>query len=63
MEILAAAALYFAIMFATGFVPGPVRVLFIEPWVGSTLAVMLEAPILLVATVVSLTARRQAAGE
>ena|SRR5688572_28754442 len=52
MEILSAGALYFAIVFGTGFVLGPVRVLFIEPWVGSTLAVMLEAPILLVAMVV-----------
>jgi hypothetical protein len=52
MKISAATALYFAIVFGTGLVLGPVRVLFIEPPVGSTLAVMLEAPILLVAMVV-----------
>ncbi len=44
---LAAAALYFAIVFAIGFTLGPVRVLLLEPLVGSTFAVVIEAPFLL----------------
>lgn len=47
MKILAAALLYFLIVFGVGFLVGPVRVLYVEPRVGSTAAVMLEAPILL----------------
>jgi hypothetical protein len=52
MKILVAAALYFAIVFGVGFLVGPVRVFYVEPRVGATVAVLLEAPILLVAMVV-----------
>ena len=52
MKILAAALLYFAIVFGAGFVLGPVRVLFIEPRVGATVAVLLETPILLAAMII-----------
>lgn len=45
----AAAALYFAIVFAIGFGLGPVRVLLLEPMVGNTVAVLIEAPFLLAA--------------
>jgi hypothetical protein len=48
---LAAAALYFAIVFAVGFILGPVRVLLLEPMVGNTFAVVIEAPFLLAAIV------------
>jgi hypothetical protein len=52
MKILAAALLYFAIVFGAGFVLGPVRVLFIEPRVGATVAVLLETPVLLAAMII-----------
>jgi hypothetical protein len=48
---LAAAALYFAIVFAVGFLLGPVRVLLLEPVVGPTIAVLIEAPFMLVAII------------
>lgn len=44
-----AAAIYFAIVFAVGFVLGPIRVLWLEPWLGKTLAVLAEMPFLLAA--------------
>ncbi|MBX3428321.1 MAG: hypothetical protein KF779_01935 [Hyphomonadaceae bacterium] len=44
-----AAALYFALVFAAGVLLGPVRVIWIEPWLGNTLAVVLEAPFLIAA--------------
>lgn len=46
-RIVAAAVLYFAIVFAAGFVLGPIRALWLEPNVGTTLAVLIEAPFLL----------------
>jgi hypothetical protein len=49
MKTLAAAVVYFLIVFGTGFLVGPVRVLYVEPRLGTTAAVLLEAPILLVA--------------
>ena len=55
MKILGAALLYFAIVFGTGFLVGPLRVLYAEPRVGTTAAVLLEVPILLVAMIVGAT--------
>jgi hypothetical protein len=52
MKMLAAAAIYFLIVFGTGFLVGPVRVLYVEPRLGPTAAVLFEAPILLVAMVI-----------
>jgi hypothetical protein len=49
MPILKAALAYFAIVFAVGFLCGPIRVLMLEPMFGATAAVLLEAPILLMA--------------
>ena len=43
------AAIYFAIVFAVGLVLGPVRVLWLEPWSGKTIAVLLETPFLIAA--------------
>jgi hypothetical protein len=52
MKTLAAALRYFAIVFGTGLVLGPLRVWYVEPRVGVTTAVLLEAPVLLVAMLV-----------
>jgi len=41
-----AAAIYFALVFAVGMLLGPPRVLWLEPWFGKTIAVLLEAPLL-----------------
>jgi len=46
-SVLAAAALYFAMVFAAGLILGPARVLWLEPWLGRTLAVLCETPLLL----------------
>lgn len=48
-RVLRAAAFYFAIVFAVGLVLGPPRVLWLEPWLGATLAVLCEAPFLVAA--------------
>lgn len=47
--LAAAASIYFAIVFATGLILGPMRVLYLEPWLGRTIAVLLETPFLLAA--------------
>jgi hypothetical protein len=49
MRIASAAALYFAIVFGVGFLLGPLRVFWLEPKLGATLAVLLETPLLLLA--------------
>ena len=43
-----AAALYFALVFAAGFVLGTIRVLMIAPRLGELAAVLLETPVMLV---------------
>jgi hypothetical protein len=45
---LKAGTIYFAIIYAIGFLLGTVRVLLLLPLVGETAAVMLEAPVMLV---------------
>ena len=47
MRILAAAVLYFLLVFGMGVVLGPIRVLWLEPRLGTTAAVLCEAPVLL----------------
>jgi hypothetical protein len=47
MQVLKAGALYFTIVFAAGFLLGPIHVLWIEPKAGPTLAVLCESPFLL----------------
>ena len=53
MPILVAALLYFAIVFGIGFLLGPIRVLMLEPTVGSPVAVLCEAPLLLTAMILA----------
>lgn len=48
-RLLRAAGLYFAVVFAVGLLLGPPRVLWLEPWLGRTLAVLCEAPLLILA--------------
>ena len=45
----AAAGVYFAMVFAVGLALGPVRVLWLEPLLGPTIAVLCEAPLLILA--------------
>lgn len=52
-RIVTAAAIYFALVFGVGLVLGPVRVLWLEPVLGQTLAVACEAPFLLLAMAVA----------
>ena len=47
MRILAAAATYFALVFAAGFLLGVVRTLWVAPAVGAVVAVLIEAPVML----------------
>jgi hypothetical protein len=49
MRIAAAAVLYSAVVFSVGFLLGPIRVLWLEPRVGPLVAVLCEAPFILVA--------------
>jgi hypothetical protein len=51
MRVVAAAVLYFLIVFGTGFLLGPVRVFWLEPRLGEAVATLCEAPFLLVAIV------------
>jgi len=50
---LAAATLYFALVFGAGFVLGSIRILWAEPRFGPRLAELIEAPIMLVVIVVA----------
>jgi hypothetical protein len=53
MRIIAAAALYFLIVFGAGFLLGPVRVFWLEPRLGETIAALCEAPFLLVVIILA----------
>jgi hypothetical protein len=53
MQILKAGALYFALVFGAGFVLGPIRILWVVPRVGTRMAELTEAPIMLVVTIIS----------
>jgi hypothetical protein len=48
-RIVSTAALYFALVFLVGLVLGPIRVLWLEPVLGRTIAVLCETPFLLAA--------------
>jgi hypothetical protein len=51
MQVLTSACLYFLIVFGVGFLLGPIRALWLEPSVGKTAAVAVEAPLLLAAMI------------
>ena len=53
MQVLKAGALYFAVVFGAGFVFGTVRTLWVVPRVGTRKAELMEAPIMLVVTILS----------
>jgi hypothetical protein len=56
MQILKAGTLYFALVFGAGFLLGTIRVLWVAPRFGMRLAELMEAPVMLVVTI--LAARR-----
>ncbi len=53
MQILKAGVIYFSFVFSTGFVLGTVRTLWVVPRVGTRLAELMEAPVMLVVTIVA----------
>jgi hypothetical protein len=53
MQILKAGVLYFALVFGMGFVLGTIRTLLVVPRVGARTAELMEAPIMLVVTIVA----------
>ena len=53
MQILKAGVLYFALVFGAGFVLGAIRTLWVVPRVGTRLAELMEAPLMLVVTIVA----------
>lgn len=53
MQILKAGVLYFAFVFGAGFVPGIVRTLWVVPRVGTRSAELMEAPVMLLVTIVA----------
>ena len=53
MRILKAGVLYFAVVFGAGFVLGPIRTVWVVPRLGARIAELLEAPIMLVITIVA----------
>jgi hypothetical protein len=55
MQILKAGALYFALVFAAGFVLGAVRTLWIVPVFGTRTAELMESAIMFVVTIIAAT--------
>lgn len=53
MQIIEAGELYFALVFGAGFVLGTVRTLWVMPRVGTRKAELMEAPIMLVVTILA----------
>jgi hypothetical protein len=53
LNILKAAVIYFALVFAAGFVLGPIRIFFLVPRFGVRLAEMMEFPVMLVVIVLA----------
>lgn len=47
MTLILAILLYFGLVFGTGFLIGPIRILVLEPMLGPAMAVACEAPILI----------------
>jgi hypothetical protein len=53
MSILKTGALYFLVVFAAGFVLGPIRILWVVPRLGARAAELIEAPIMLAVIVLA----------
>jgi hypothetical protein len=53
MQVLRAGVLYFALVFAAGFVLGAVRVLWVVPRVGTVAAELIETPLMLLVVVLA----------
>ena len=53
MKVLKAAVLYFLVVFGAGFVLGPIRILWVVPRLGTRMAELMEAPVMLTVTVVA----------
>jgi len=53
MQVLKAGGLYFALVFAVGFVLGAIRTLWVVPRVGTRTAELMEMPIMLAVTIVA----------
>ena len=53
MRVLKAGTLYFALVFGAGFVLGTIRVLWIVPRFGTRIAELMEAPIMLMVTILA----------
>ena len=53
MQTLKAGVLYFAVVFGAGFVLGPIRIMWVVPRFGTRTAEILEAPIMLLVTIVA----------
>lgn len=53
MKSIKAGLTYFALVFGTGFVLGPIRILWLVPRVGTRTAELMETPIMLIVTIVA----------
>lgn len=53
MRIMKAGVLYFALVFGTGFVLGPIRILWVVPRLGTRIAELIEAPVMFVVIIVA----------
>jgi hypothetical protein len=53
VQILKAGMVYFAIVFGTGFVLGPIRILWVVPRFGPRMAELMEMPIMLAVVIVA----------
>ena len=51
MQVLKAGIFYFGLVFGAGFLLGPVRILWVVPRVGTRVAELLEAPVMIVVTI------------
>jgi hypothetical protein len=53
LRVVRLAAIYFGVIFGTGFLLGPLRVMFLEPRVGARLAELLEMPFVLAVSILA----------
>lgn len=53
MQTLKAGALYFALVFGTGFILGPIRILWLVPRFGERIAELMEMPVMLAVIVLA----------